>query len=81
MKEITIEQKVNKVEVVELMDEIRDMIFAGRLASMKEIKHECWKHNDDLEIWEQEWLLREMYAYYIINCEVMNMVPVSGYKD
>lgn len=69
------------LNVVEVMDAIRQRIFDGELDNMHKIADECMKASFamDMSAWETEWLRREMYAAYIIHCAVEEIVPVTGY--
>lgn len=78
---IKIEKKDVNFELLRTMGAIRDMIFMGRLATMRDINMECRKYHEGLKLWEQEWLHGEMLSYYIIHCEQLGKVPVSGYRD
>lgn len=70
-----------ELNVVDVMDEIRQRIFDGKLTTMHQIADECRKaaYDMDMSAWESEWIHREMYAAYIIHCAVEEIVPVTGY--
>lgn len=70
----------NEVNLVEVMDGIRQRVFDGELDSMKKIQGECVKATKGMGSWELDWMTREMYAAYIIHCSVEGIVPVSGYE-